>query len=50
LKVFTHGELIYEDIFRCRHWMKFCYYWHPESKGFAACETHNDTGDYECKK
>jgi hypothetical protein len=49
-KLYIHGEFQYGDIFGCRHWITFCWFYMTEPSGFGACRAHNDTGDYECKK
>lgn len=49
-KDFVHGEITYDDVFGCRHWMTFCYFWNVDMSVFSACTPHNDTGDYKCRK
>jgi hypothetical protein len=47
LRVYTHGRIVYDDIFGCRHWLTFCYFFNPEVNSFSVCATHNDTGDIQ---
>ena len=45
LRIFVHGFVTYDDIFGVNHWLSFCYFWHQATKGYGACDMHNDTGD-----
>jgi len=43
LAVYIHGEITYEDTFEQSHWMRFCYFWDAETRGFGECSEHNET-------
>lgn len=45
LKIYIHGRISYDDIFGRHHWMTFCYFWHPETRGYAVCTEHNEMDD-----
>jgi hypothetical protein len=43
--VYVHGCVLYDDIFKQRHWLTFCHRWRNEIPAFENCEAGNDTGD-----
>lgn len=44
--VYMYGAMIYWDIFKRQHWVKFCFFMEPNGKDWVPCEEHkNDTGD-----
>jgi hypothetical protein len=48
IRLYVHGEITYEDIFRRPHLMTFCYFLlEPELNSYAACPEHNDTDEYQ---
>jgi hypothetical protein len=44
-RIYIHGQITYDDVFKCSYWMTYCYFWDPDTHGFAACREHNDTGE-----
>jgi len=36
-RIYVHGRVDYEDIFRRKHWMTFCYYLAPDGSTFYIC-------------
>jgi hypothetical protein len=48
--IYIHGCLLYDDIFKGRHWLTFCAYWKDDIAAFENCEIGNDTGDGEGPK
>jgi hypothetical protein len=49
ITVYIYGKGTYSDVFSCRHWITYCSHMLPDTKSWATCNEHNDTGDYECK-
>jgi hypothetical protein len=45
--IFVHGKIVYDDVFNCRHWTKFCFYLLPNLK-FRTYNKHNDADNNEC--
>jgi hypothetical protein len=43
LRLYTHGQATYDDVFGRHHWLTFCYFWVPETRAFSPCTEHNDT-------
>jgi hypothetical protein len=43
--VWAHGKITYDDIFKQRHWLTFCYYRNVSGgpPRFEACKEGNDT-------
>lgn len=48
-KLYVSGCIVYDDVFRQKHWMTYCGDFEPPANGgpvnFLACKMHNDTGD-----
>lgn len=42
-RFYVHGILDYEDIFKCPHWLTYCFFFNGES--FIIDPEHNDTDD-----
>ena len=40
--VFSHGKIIYYDVFNKPHWTTYNMRYSPVKKRFEFCETHND--------
>ena len=45
----VYGEGTYDDIFSCTHWITFCSYLTRDTKAWAVCQLHNDTGDMDTR-
>ena len=49
LRIYAHGIVEYDDVFRTHHWVTYCFYLNPSGKtgkgysGYSACKEHNDT-------
>lgn len=41
-KLYIYGIIRYEDVFKEKHWTKFCVYLSPDLSTFSSCETNND--------
>jgi hypothetical protein len=59
VKLYLHGEINYCDIFKVRHWIKFCFVYepnpmqqiaNPDGSSFIACRQHNETDDESDKQ
>jgi len=46
--VWLHGRIMYEDIFGCPHWTKFCYKM-DRAFGFGVCKEDNEDDDNLCR-
>jgi len=45
--LFAHGNVSYVDIFKCKHWTKFCWFLSPAMK-WVNYQEHNDADDSQC--
>jgi len=42
---YVYGCVIYDDVFKNKHWLTYCSYWNEREQGYDPCEKYNDTGD-----